>query len=98
MARVRELPQRDSLNVVTLAQIQVMWKAPPSGSGCVIFTAMVLENSVRWYAEDVGLTKTFCEMEAAETATFNVDKCCACDEAKYSVSELGEYLVKAVRN
>lgn len=97
MARVRELPQRDSLNVVTLAQIQVMWKAPPSGSGCVIFTAMVLENSVRWYAEDVGLTKTFCEMEAAESATFNVDKCCACDEAKYSVSELGEYLAKAVR-
>ncbi|XP_050582007.1 spondin-1 isoform X1 [Bombus affinis] len=70
-------------------EIQVMWKAPPSGSGCVIFTAMVLENSVRWYAEDVGLTKTFCEMEAAETATFNVDKCCACDEAKYSLTMEG---------
>lgn len=63
-----------------------MWKAPPSRSGCVVFTAMVLENNVRWYAEDGGLTKTFCEMEPAEVGAFDAEKCCACDEAKYSVS------------
>lgn len=63
-----------------------MWRAPPPGSGCVIFTAMVLVNNVRWYAEDGALTKTFCEVAPAEVGGLNVDECCACDEAKYSVS------------
>lgn len=62
-----------------------MWRAPPKGSGCVIFTAMVLENNVRWYAEDGGLTKTFCEISPRDLEDQDVDRCCACDEAKYSV-------------
>ncbi|XP_043799619.1 spondin-1 isoform X2 [Apis laboriosa] len=66
-------------------EVQVMWRAPPSGSGCVIFTAMVLENNVRWYAEDGALTKTFCEMDSAEVEALDGEKCCACDEAKYSL-------------
>lgn len=65
-----------------------MWRAPPSGSGCVIFTAMVLENNVRWYAEDGALTKTFCEMDSSEVEALDGEKCCACDEAKYSVSNV----------
>lgn len=73
-------------HLLTLAKVQVMWRAPPSGSGCVIFTAMVLENNVRWYAEDGALTKTFCEMDSAEVEALDGEKCCACDEAKYSVS------------
>lgn len=47
---------------------------------------MVLENNVRWYAEDGALTKTFCEMDSAEVEALDGEKCCACDEAKYSVS------------
>lgn len=66
-------------------EVQVMWRAPPSGSGCVIFTAMVLENNVRWYAEDGALTKTFCEMDSSEVEALDGEKCCACDEAKYSL-------------
>lgn len=62
-----------------------MWRAPPTGSGCVIFTAMILENNVRWYAEDESLTKTFCESTLREVESLNEIKCCACDEAKYSV-------------
>lgn len=31
------------------------------GTGCVIFSAMVLENNERWYAEDGALTKIVCE-------------------------------------
>lgn len=73
-------------HLLTLAKVQVMWRAPPSGSGCVIFTAMVLENNVRWYAEDGALTKTFCEMDSTEVEALDGEKCCACDEAKYSVS------------
>ncbi|XP_076235716.1 extracellular matrix protein f-spondin isoform X2 [Calliopsis andreniformis] len=70
-------------------EIQAMWRAPPAGSGCVIFTAMVLENNVRWYAEDGALTKTFCEIGPAEVEILDVDKCCACDEAKYSLTMEG---------
>lgn len=63
-----------------------MWRAPPAGSGCVIFTAMILENNVRWYAEDDALSKTVCESIPAEVESVNETRCCACDEAKYSVS------------
>ncbi|XP_017766480.1 PREDICTED: spondin-1 [Eufriesea mexicana] len=81
----------DCVNTITEAsdypksEVQAMWRAPTSGSGCVVFTAMVLENNVRWYAEDGGLTKTFCEMATDEAETLQEDKCCACDEAKYSL-------------
>lgn len=70
-------------------EVQVMWRAPSTGSGCVIFTAMVLENNVRWYAEDGALTKTFCEVGPKEVEVLEVDECCACDEAKYSLTMEG---------
>ncbi|XP_011630143.1 spondin-1-like [Pogonomyrmex barbatus] len=69
------------------SEIQVMWRAPQAGSGCVIFTAMILENNVRWYAEDGGLSKTVCESTGTETS--NETRCCACDEAKYSLTMEG---------
>lgn len=62
-----------------------MWRAPASGSGCVVFTAMILEDPTHWYAEDGTLTKTFCEMTPDEIEDLDENKCCACDEAKYSV-------------
>lgn len=67
------------------SEIQVMWRAPASGSGCVVFTAMVLEDSSHWYAEDGALTKTFCEMTSDEAEKLDDNRCCACDEAKYSM-------------
>lgn len=63
-----------------------MWRAPQAGSGCVIFTAMILENNVRWYAEDGALIKIVCETASTEIESANETKCCACDEAKYSVN------------
>lgn len=62
-----------------------MWRAPPAGSGCVIFTAMVLESPSRWFAEDGQLSRTFCEMSAKETEELDELRCCSCDEAKYKV-------------
>lgn len=61
-------------------EVQVMWKAPPSGSGCVLIKAMVYENSSRWFAEDGQLTKRVCE----DTSLTSSD-CCACDDAKYKM-------------
>jgi len=68
-----------------------MWRAPRAGSGCIIFTAMVLENNVRWYAEDGDLSKTICESAGGgESEDSSEARCCACDEAKYSVSRVPE--------
>lgn len=61
-------------------EVQVMWKAPPSGSGCVLLKAMIYEAPGRWYAEDGQLTKRICE----DTSLLASD-CCACDAAKYSM-------------
>lgn len=70
-------------------EVQVMWRAPATGSGCVIFTSMILENNVRWYAEDGALTKTFCEVGPRDAEVLDADRCCACDEAKYSLTMEG---------
>ncbi|CAG9792251.1 unnamed protein product [Diatraea saccharalis] len=59
-------------------EVQVMWKAPPSGSGCVLLKAMVYENESRWFAEDGQLTRRVCEDTSA-----SAPRCCACDDAKY---------------
>lgn len=61
-------------------EVQVMWKAPASGSGCVLLKAMVYENASRWFAEDGQLTKRVCE----DTSLYASD-CCACDHAKYKM-------------
>ncbi|OXU19347.1 hypothetical protein TSAR_016796 [Trichomalopsis sarcophagae] len=67
------------------SEVQVMWRAPASGSGCVIFTAMVMEEPNRWFAEDGQLSRTFCEMSPKETEKLDELRCCACDEARYKI-------------
>lgn len=76
------------VNTVTQAddfpktEIQVMWVAPASGSGCVSLSAMVFEGEDSWYSDDGALTKVLCEIKP-DPATVQ-GECCACDEAKYS--------------
>ncbi|XP_022237771.1 spondin-1-like isoform X2 [Limulus polyphemus] len=69
------------------SEVQVMWRAPPSGSGCVVFKATVIENQKKWYMDDGGLTHVLCEEknESLEEQTTTLEYCCACDEAKYEV-------------
>lgn len=69
-------------------EVQVLWTAPPSGSGCVAFRATVIEHNDVWYMDDDPLTKIFCENEVdtSDSQPLVVDPCCACDEAKYEVS------------
>ncbi|KOB71744.1 putative f-spondin [Operophtera brumata] len=59
-------------------EVQVMWKAPAAGSGCVLLKAMVFENASRWFAEDGQLTRRVCE-----DTSLSAPDCCACDDAKY---------------
>ncbi|CAG9765548.1 unnamed protein product [Ceutorhynchus assimilis] len=63
-------------------EVFFMWAAPPPGSGCVTFKAMVLENAEHWFADEGGLSKTFCE----QTDQFDASDCCACEEAKYTLT------------
>lgn len=64
-----------------------MWVAPAKGSGCVRLSAMIYEGRDAWYADAGGLTKIVCEQKAnMKKKVLNNDECCACDEAKYSVS------------
>lgn len=68
-------------------EIQVMWISPPKGSGCIIFRAMVLEDSDNWYADDGALSRQLCELPEPENGKKSTDdrECCACDEAKYQL-------------
>lgn len=69
-------------NDFSKTEVQVMWVAPQTGSGCVALTAMVYESSKSWYSDDGNLTKIICEGKSQKDLT----ECCACDEAKYNVN------------
>ena len=64
-------------------EVQFMWVAPPSGSGCVAISALVHEKSQKWHADNGQLTKIICEGEPEHAKA--TQECCACDEAKYQV-------------
>lgn len=66
------------------ADVQVMWVAPATGSGCVALWAMVSESPNSWYADDGQLTRVICE---ATPERVIADACCACDEASYNVNQ-----------
>ncbi|KAF5273765.1 hypothetical protein FQR65_LT17079 [Abscondita terminalis] len=65
-------------------EISFLWTAPPPGSGCVTFRAMVLEDPSRWFADEGHLSKTVCE-QSDNDRKLDTDDCCACDEAKYNL-------------
>ncbi|XP_042243075.1 spondin-1-like isoform X2 [Homarus americanus] len=70
------------------SEIQILWTAPPAGSGCVRFRATVVENRDVWYMDDGELTKELCEevQESDDMQPEVIYDCCACDEAKYEVT------------
>lgn len=91
----------DCVNTISAAddiaktEIQVMWVAPVTGSGCVALSAMVYENRNSWFADDENLTKIICEGSAEVEKS--KDECCACDEAKYNVINEFKNCVKEIK-
>ncbi|KAK7873957.1 hypothetical protein R5R35_012966 [Gryllus longicercus] len=82
----------DCINTVAEAndlpktEVQAMWTAPPRGSGCIVFRAMVLENVDNWWADDGNLSHRLCELpQDTQTGHDDSNECCACDEAKYQL-------------
>ncbi|XP_045479299.1 spondin-1 [Harmonia axyridis] len=72
------------LNDSAKTEVFFMWNAPPPGSGCVTFKAMVLRDSLNWFADEGGLQKTICEQSEKDKMA-DPEECCACDEATYNL-------------
>jgi spondin-1 len=66
------------------SEVQAMWVAPKTGSGCIALSAMIFEDANRWYANEGALQKTICE-KRPDIGQIQ-QECCACNEAKYNVS------------
>lgn len=76
---------------------QVLWIAPPPGSGCVTIKATVVEHRDVWYMDDTSLSKTICEDTSQGSSHEQppiLSKCCACYEAKYEV----KIIIKTMNN
>ncbi|GFR10803.1 spondin-1 [Trichonephila clavata] len=75
-------------SLIPKQDIQVMWKAPPPGTGCVVFKATVQENREVWYMDEGGLIRELCEeeQENQDEQPEIIEDCCACDEAKYELT------------
>uniref|UniRef100_A0A5F9D5H6 Spondin-1 n=1 Tax=Oryctolagus cuniculus TaxID=9986 RepID=A0A5F9D5H6_RABIT len=77
-------------------RIQVFWIAPPTGTGCVILKASIVQKRIIYFQDEGSLTKKLCEQDS----TFDgvTDKpildCCACGTAKYRLTFYGNWSEK----
>uniref|UniRef100_A0A8C4I3Y1 Spondin-1 n=1 Tax=Dicentrarchus labrax TaxID=13489 RepID=A0A8C4I3Y1_DICLA len=77
-------------------RIQVFWTAPPTGTGCVILKASIVQKKVIYFQDEGSLTIRLCEKErvfgeATETPAM---ECCACGTAKYRLTFYGNWSEK----
>ncbi|KAM4618298.1 spondin-1b [Polymixia lowei] len=77
-------------------RIQVLWTAPPTGTGCVILKASIVQKRVIYFQDEGSLTVRLCEKEPVygeATANPALD-CCACGTAKYRLTFYGNWSEK----
>uniref|UniRef100_A0A9J7XT74 Spondin-1 n=2 Tax=Cyprinus carpio TaxID=7962 RepID=A0A9J7XT74_CYPCA len=72
-------------------RIQVFWTAPPSGSGCVLLKASIVQRKIISFQDEGSLTKRMCEKETTDKPLLD---CCACGTAKYRVTFYGNWSEK----
>uniref|UniRef100_A0A672ZXC2 Spondin-1 n=1 Tax=Sphaeramia orbicularis TaxID=375764 RepID=A0A672ZXC2_9TELE len=77
-------------------RIQVFWTAPPTGTGCVILKASIVQKRIIYFQDEGSLTVRLCEKEpvfgdATETPAM---ECCACGTAKYRLTFYGNWSEK----
>uniref|UniRef100_A0A667ZTZ7 Spondin-1 n=1 Tax=Myripristis murdjan TaxID=586833 RepID=A0A667ZTZ7_9TELE len=71
-------------------RIQVLWTAPPSGSGCVILKASIVQKRIIYFQDEGSLTIRLCEKATSSPAL----ECCACGTAKYRLTFYGNWSEK----
>ncbi|XP_051919426.1 spondin-1a isoform X1 [Hippocampus zosterae] len=76
--------------------IQVFWTAPPSGSGCVLLKASIVQKRIIYFQDEGTLTKKMCEKESlyGDATDKPLHECCACGTAKYRVTFYGNWSEK----
>ncbi|XP_035507953.1 spondin-1a [Morone saxatilis] len=76
--------------------IQVFWTAPPSGSGCLLLKASIVQKRIIYFQDEGSLTKRMCEKESlyGDTTDKPLLDCCACGTAKYRVTFYGNWSEK----
>uniref|UniRef100_A0A8C6S9J9 Spondin-1 n=1 Tax=Neogobius melanostomus TaxID=47308 RepID=A0A8C6S9J9_9GOBI len=77
-------------------RIQVFWTAPPTGSGCVILKASIVQKRIIYFQDEGSLTIRLCEREAVfgEATQSPALECCACGTAKYRLTFHGNWSEK----
>ncbi|XP_059082826.1 spondin-1-like [Tigriopus californicus] len=73
---------------VEKSEIQILWTAPPAGSGCVTIKATVVADDKTWAMDSGRLSVHLCEVKIEEHFQPDEinDPCCACEESKYEVT------------
>uniref|UniRef100_A0A8C5CKG8 Spondin-1 n=1 Tax=Gadus morhua TaxID=8049 RepID=A0A8C5CKG8_GADMO len=79
-------------------RIQVLWTAPPAGSGCVILKASIVQKRVIYFQDEGSLTVQLCEKGDALSIDSQNEApllcCCACGTAKYRLTFFGNWSEK----
>ncbi|XP_027869848.1 spondin-1a [Xiphophorus couchianus] len=78
------------------SNIQVFWTAPPSGTGCVLLKASIVQKRIIYFQDEGALTKRMCEKESlyGDSTDKPLLDCCACGTAKYRVTFHGNWSEK----
>ncbi|KAK9304472.1 hypothetical protein QLX08_004229 [Tetragonisca angustula] len=73
---------------VAKEEISVAWTSPSEGSGCIFIRATILETPDTWYMDDQNLGIKICQDSKAQADDQGqvLEKCNACEEAKYEVT------------
>uniref|UniRef100_A0A8C4NWC2 Spondin-1 n=1 Tax=Dicentrarchus labrax TaxID=13489 RepID=A0A8C4NWC2_DICLA len=74
-------------------RIQVFWTAPPTGTGCVILKASIVQKKVIYFQDEGSLTIRLCE-KGNDTTETPAMECCACGTAKYRLTFYGNWSEK----
>nr|XP_020459954.1 spondin-1-like [Monopterus albus] len=77
-------------------RIQVFWTAPPTGTGCVILKASIVQKRIIYFQDEGSLTIRLCEQEhvLGEATGAPAIECCACGTAKYRLTFYGNWSEK----
>ncbi|XP_076878272.1 spondin-1b isoform X2 [Brachyhypopomus gauderio] len=75
-------------------RIQVLWTAPPSGTGCVILKARITQKKSVLPFEEGSLIRKLCEKDPLQATQNPLQDCCSCGTAKYRLTFYGNWSEK----